>query len=202
MHPDGRFEWGDTAEMMEFVRQISFSTLFVAAPKGHFAFHVPVTVEDGRHVRFHVARRNRGTEALDGARGLLSCLGPDAYLSPDWYGTPDQVPTWNYVAVEAEGMLRRLEESEVVKQLDKLSAAHEARLAPKTPWTRAKMSPDRFEAMTKAILGFEMEVRELRGTRKLAQHKLAHERRGAIEGMAAAGAKEMAELMREAPPRL
>ena len=70
----------------------------------------------------------------------LSCLGPDAYISPDWYGTPDQVPTWNYLAVEAEGPLRRLDEDELTQLLDDLSAEHEARLAPKPAWTRAKMS--------------------------------------------------------------
>jgi transcriptional regulator len=29
--------------------------------------------------------------------------GPHAYVSPRWYGAgPDEVPTWNYVAVEVE----------------------------------------------------------------------------------------------------
>ena len=201
MHPNRRFEWTDRSEMIAFIEEISFCTLFVSSADGSFAFHLPVVVEDERRLRFHVARGNRGAAVLDGASALLSCLGPDAYLSPDWYGTPDQVPTWNYVAVEAEGPLRRLEQAELVDQLDRLGAVHEARLAPKTPWTRAKMTPGLFEGMTKGILGFEMRLDVLRGTRKLAQHKPPEELAGAIEGVAAAGQPELAELMREAAAR-
>ncbi len=111
-------------------------------------------------------------------------LGPDAYISPDWYGTDDQVPTWNYLAVEAEGPLRPLDETELVALLDDLSAAHEARLAPKPPWTRAKMTPGRFEGMLKAIVGYELAIEDLRGTRKLGQNKDEATRRAAAAGLA------------------
>ncbi len=182
--------------MLKFVADISFSTLFVAGEEGGFVFHVPVVVAGERQLRFHVAKSNRGAAALPGARAVLSCLGPDAYISPDWYETPDQVPTWNYVAVEAEGRLRQLDEAELAEQLDSLGAAEEARLAPKAPWTRAKMTPGRFEGMMKAILGFAMEIEALRGTRKLAQHKNPAEIEGAAAGVAAAGRPDMAALMR------
>jgi transcriptional regulator len=158
--------------------------------------HVPVTVEAPDRLRFHLARSNRAAPALDGSDVLLSCLGPDAYVSPDWYGTPDQVPTWNYLAVECEGTARRLGEDDLVAQLDRLSAAQESRLAPKTPWTRDKMTPGRFEAMLPAIACYEIQVRELRGTRKLGQNKKPSERDGALRGLEAAGCTDMAELMR------
>jgi transcriptional regulator len=111
-------------------------------------------------------------------------LGPDAYISPDWYGQEDQVPTWNYLAVEAEGPLRRLDEPELVALLDDLSAAHEARLAPKPAWTRAKMTPGRFEGMLKAIVGYELAIEALRGTRKLGQNKDDATLRAAAAGLA------------------
>ena len=81
------------------------------------------------------------------------------------------MPTWNYLAVELEGPVRRLDEAELAGLLDELSAEHEARLAPKPPWTRAKMSPGRFEGLLKAIAGFELQVEELRGTAKIDQDK-------------------------------
>jgi transcriptional regulator len=142
-----------------------------------------VVVAGADRIRFHVSRGNRAA-ALDGRRAILSCLGPDAYVSPDWYGTEDQVPTWNYVAVEAEGPLRRLDEAELAALLDDLGAAHEARLAPKPEWTRAKMSAGRFEAMLKAIIGYEVRIEDLRGTRKLGQTKSLAERTGAADGLA------------------
>jgi transcriptional regulator len=181
MHPNRAFAWHDRDELLGLVREVAFCTIFVDGPA---LVHAPVVVAGPDRLRFHVARGNPATPRLDGARALLSCLGPDAYVSPDWYGTVDQVPTWNYLAVEAEGPLRRLGEDELADQLDRLSAEHEARLAPKPAWTRAKMSPGRFERMLQAIVGFELGIEALRGTRKLGQNKREAERAGAVDGLA------------------
>ena len=196
MHPNRAFHWDDCGELLALLRRISFATIFVDGP---LVVHAPLVVAAPDRLRFHVARSNRAAASLDGARGLISCLGPDAYVSPDWYGTPDQVPTWNYLAVEAEGPLRRLDEHELVDLLDDLGVEHEARLAPKPPWTRAKLAQRRFEAMLKAIVGFELTVEALRGTRKLGQNKTAAERLAAADGLAPFH-REMAELMRLSSP--
>ena len=181
MHPNRVFAWEDRDAMLAFIDEIAFCTIFVDGP---MLVHAPVAVCSSDRLQFHVANRNRAVDLLEGRRGLLSCLGPDGYISPDWYGTDDQVPTWNYVTVEAEGPLRRLDETELTDLLDVLSAAHERRLAPKKPWTRDKMSPGRFDAMLKAITGFELGIEALRGTRKLGQHKKAAEQEGAAAGLA------------------
>lgn len=194
MHPNRTFDWQDREAMLGLMADIAFCTICVDGP---FVVHVPVALDPPDRLRFHIARSNRAAAALDGARAIVSCLGPNAYISPDWYGTPDQVGTWNYRTVEAEGSLRRLDEAELVALLDDLSDAHEARLAPKPPWTRAKMTPGRFEAMLKAIIGFEMRIEALRGTNKLGQHKSAAERQGTADGLAPFN-PTLAALMREA----
>lgn len=195
MHPSRAFAWDDREAMLAFVADVAFASIFVDGP---FVVHAPVVVHAPDRLRFHIARGNRAARALEGKRALLSCLGPDAYVSPDWYGTPDQVPTWNYVAVEAEGRLTRLGEAELIAQLDALAQAHEARLAPKPAWTRAKMDPQRFAGLLKAIVGYELAIEALRGTRKLGQNKNADEREGAAAGLAAAGRDGIAGLMRGA----
>jgi len=180
MHPNRGFAWEDREAMLAFVADIAFCTICIEGPA---LVHAPVIVAGPDRILFHVSRGNRAA-AMEGKRAIVSCLGPDAYISPDWYGSPDQVPTWNYLAVEAEGPLRRLDEAELARLLDDLSAAHEARLAPKPEWTRAKMSPGRFEAMLKAIIGYELSIETLRGTRKLGQNKKMEERIGAADGLA------------------
>jgi transcriptional regulator len=201
MHPHRRFAWTERDEILAFIADTAFCTLFASGADGPAAFHVPVVVAGPDKLRFHVSRANRGAPALDGgAHVLLSCLGPDAYISPDWYGTPDQVPTWNYVAAEAEGPVRRLSEEALVALLDDLSAAHEARLAPKPPWTRAKMSPGRLEGLLKAIVAYELTIDALRGTRKLGQNKNAEEQAGAVAGLRGAGREDMAEAMEHPSP--
>lgn len=181
MHPNRAFAWQDREAMLAFVGEISFCTICIDGP---FVVHAPVAVDAPDRIRFHVARGNRAAAALEGKNAIVSCLGPDAYVSPDWYCVPDQVPTWNYLAVEAEGPLRRMAQEELARLLDDLSAAHEARLAPKPAWTRAKMSPGRFEAMLEALIGYELTIEALRGTRKLGQHKSEAERIAAADGLA------------------
>ena len=190
MHPNRAFAWEDRAAMLALVADVAFCTICVDGPA---LVHAPVVVAAPDRLRFHVARSNRAA-ALEGKRAIVSCLGPDAYISPDWYGLADQVPTWNYLSVEAEGPLRRLDEAELADLLDALGAAHEARLAPKRAWTRAKMTPGRFEAMLRAIAGYELAIEELRGTRKLGQHKPA-QAEAAADGLAPFN-PTMAALMR------
>jgi transcriptional regulator len=106
------------------------------------------------------------------------------------------VPTWNYVAVELEGPVRTLEQDALVRLLDNLSAEQEARLAPKPPWTRAKMSEGRFEGLLKSISGFEMQVAAWRGTAKVDQDKPQEVRTRIADALAERGEREMAATMR------
>ncbi len=162
--------------------------------------HAPVT-RHGDALRFHVARHNRAAAHLDaahldGATALLCVVPVDGYVSPNWYAVPgDQVPTWNYVAIEIEGLLRRLDEGELVEQLDELARVHEPRVNPGAPWTRAKMDPARFRAMLAGIRGFELCPTMVRGTTKLSQNKTPADRAGVVAGMEAAGNRAMAAAM-------
>ncbi len=196
MHPNKMFAWTERDELLAFIEDAAFSTIVCNAGGRLRVVHVPVTVEAPDRLRFHISRSNAAAPFLDGAEVLLSCLGPDAYVSPDWYGSPDQVPTWNYVSAECEGIARMVGEEALAAQLDRLSEVHEAKLAPKRPWTRAKMTPGRFEAMAKAIHCFEIEIRELRGTRKLGQNKKGAERDAMLAGLEGAGQAELARVTR------
>ena len=106
------------------------------------------------------------------------------------------MPTWNYVAIEMEGTARRLDDTELVAQLDTLSANHEARVGANPPWTRDKMQPALFSRMTGAITGFEMRIAAWRPTIKLSQNKSPDERARVIEGIEATGHGALAQLMR------
>src|SRR3954464_861601 len=106
MHPNGKFHIEDRAAMTALVRELGFGVLFVAAAEGLGAVHVPV-VMDGDRLRFHISRGNRVHGALaGGGTALFVATGPHAYISPEYYGLEDRVPTWNYVAVELEGPVR------------------------------------------------------------------------------------------------
>lgn len=153
---------------------------------------------------FHVARHNPLVKLADGAASwVLAVTGPNTYVSPDWYVSPDQVPTWLYQAVHLTGPVRRLSDHELGLHVDALSAKFENRLLPKKPWTSGKMTPGRLDAMKKAIVGLKMAVEEVEGSFKLNQHKSEADYTalaGVLAAQAESGGQEIAHLMRQARP--
>jgi transcriptional regulator len=197
MHPDPRFRPGRDDLAATIVREIGFAAIFAATPDGPRVAHAPVALnDDATALQFHLSRGNGLTKHLDGQDALVVVQGPDAYVSASWYAAADQVPTWNYVAVEMEGRARRLGDDELVAQLDALSALHEARVGADPPWTRDKMNSAQFSRMTGAITGFELRIAAWRPTIKLSQNKSADERARVAAGLDATGHGALAQLMR------
>ena len=194
MHPNRGFEWTDPREMLGFAAERAFAHVFTASDAGLFVVHVPILVRNGR-IWFHIARRNRIAGEVDGRRLLVSVSGREAYHSANWYVSDNQVPTWHYEAVEIEGPARRLGDDELVELLDLLSERMEGLHSPEAPWTRAKMEPGRFEAMTRAIVGFELEPEAIRGTRKFNQHKTGEDLAATIAGQRGAGREDIVEAI-------
>jgi transcriptional regulator len=134
-------------------------------------------------VRFHLARANPLAGIEDGAELKLSIMAVHAYISPDWYSTPGQVPTWNYVAVEGGGRVRRLAADGLKLLLADLAAQEEGALAPKRAWTMERVPPERLEFLLKAIAGFELPLERLEGKAKLSQNRARADREGAIAAL-------------------
>ena len=151
---------------------------------------------------FHVARHNPLIKLADGTTPwLLAVSGADTYVSPDWYVSPDQVPTWLYQVVHLTGTVRTLSDDELAEQIETLSAKFEDRLLPKKPWVSSKMTAGRLEALKKAIVGMVMTVDEIEGSFKLNQHKSDADYTALTEALAEqpeADSRVIAGLMREA----
>lgn len=187
-----------------FLSERGFGTLIAMGVEYPMAAHVPFLfspVDGGGWIELHVARANPIHDIIAGnPHVLLACAGPDAYVSPDWYGSPNQVPTWNYVAVHATGRARIMDKDWLPPHLERLSAAFEA-WHPKTPWTMQKVDPQRIAAMVNAIVGITIEVEAIEGNWKLGQHKGRDDHEGAVAGLRATGvpgSMAVAELMDEA----
>ena len=198
MHPNRAFDWQDREQMLAFAGERAFAHIFASPSEELFVVHAPVLVTDRGSLLFHVARRNRIAEHLPNRRVLISIAGREAYQSANWYVSDNQVPTWHYEAVEIEGQARSLSDDELVDLLDRLSDRFEGIVSPERPWTRAKMEPGKFEAMTKAIVGLEVVPSEVRGTRKFNQHKSAEDLAATIAGQKSAGRDDIVQAISEA----
>lgn len=206
MHPNPTFRKTPDARSLAFVRTRAFGTVVVNGANGPMLAHVPVLLsEDAKTVDLHLVRSNPILRATP-CDAVISVVGPDGYVSPDWYGVEDQVPTWNYVAVHLRGALRLLEEGDMRDMrdmLDRQSADAEVHLAPKPIWQTAKMTAAVRDRMMRQILPCRMEIGDVQSTWKVSQNKPDDVRLRAAAGMERAGlrpdAPEMAALMRHPP---
>jgi transcriptional regulator len=166
----------DRAAALAFAAARGFGTVCAWDGAKPIASALPFCLDYGNdgtpRLAFHMARHNPLLKLADGhANWVMAVNGADAYVSADWYASPDQVPTWLYQAVHLTGSVRVLSDDELGPHLDVLSAKFENWLLPKPPWTSAKMTAGRLEAMKKAIVGVVMSVDEVEGSFKLNQHK-------------------------------
>ncbi len=200
MHPNPIFRSNDHAKSLSFAAKRGFGTLSVNGEHGPLAAHLPfVFNQDRSKLAFHMLRSN--PVARSPGPALLAVSGPDAYISPDWYGVPEQVPTWNYVAVHLRGTLRVLPPEALEPHLRALSGAFERRLLPKPVWDLDKVSPAARAKMMRMLVPAELDITHVDATWKLGQNKPAAAVQGAAEALktSAIGAEiaALAALMEE-----
>ncbi|MEI9993816.1 MAG: FMN-binding negative transcriptional regulator [Rhizomicrobium sp.] len=188
MYRPPAFAVDDPAMLRDFIRANPFAVVMLAQADRVAIAYAPVVLDrDGQRLRFHLAAGNPVARAADGARLRLSFLGAHAYVSPDWYRSQGMVPTWNYSAVEAEGIARKTDVAELRALLDELSAAEEALLLPKAPWIADKVGEARMAALLNAIAGFEVTLESFAGKFKLSQNLKPEDFAGALDGLEARG---------------
>ena len=207
MHANPTYRGASRERNLQFARNRGFGVLAAgdgSADGSPLLSHIPfIVTEGGGAVHGHLVRSNPMAKVLIAGerKAVLSVSGPDAYISPDWYGGPaDQVPTWNYVAVHLRGTLRLRSESTLRSHLEALSSRFEEELRPKPPWRITKVAPERLAALMRAIVPIELVVESVDGTWKLSQNKADAMRLGAAEHVATEGLGQdsalLAELMR------
>ena len=200
MHPNPAFRKTAADRNLAFARARGFGVLSVNGPDGPLMAHVPFLLsDDGTTADLHLARSNAVIAAGLPAQAVLAVMGPDAYISPDWYGVEDQVPTWNYIAVHLRGTLVQLPDDAMDGHVNALSDTFEARLAPKPIWKSTKMGDGVMDRMKRMILPFRLQITTVDGTWKLNQNKPTAARAGVIAALDAQGgaAADIAQAMRD-----
>lgn len=183
MHPNPVFHDATSEKNLEFALERGFGTLAINGDDGPLMSHVPfILSEDRNFIEMHLLRSNPIARALaTQQKAIISITGPDGYISPDWYEAENLVPTWNYVSVHLRGSLEQMADSTLKSVLDRLSAANEAKLLPKTPWKSDKVEPEALTRMLRMLVPCRMSVTDIDGTWKLGQNKPTDARRNAAK---------------------
>ncbi len=171
------------AQALEFAAKRGFGSLCINGADGPLIAQVPFIRSDGA-LDFHLARANAVARKGDGEKAVFVVTGPDGYISPDWYGVDDMVPTWNYVSVEVRGTLELLPPEALRAHLVALSAAFEQRLLPKPVWTLDKVNDAALAKMLRMIVPARLRIETVNATIKLGQNKPELARLNAAQAVA------------------
>lgn len=113
--------------------------------------------------------------------------GADAYVSPSYYPSKADdlrtVPTWNYLAVHAHGLVEVIEEGpRLLDIVSRLTDRHEQGRT--DPWKVTDAPTDYIQGMLRAIVGIRLPIDRLQGARKLSQNRSAQDIEGVRTGLA------------------
>ena len=178
--------------LCEAIRTIKLAALVTLEGEYHVT-HLPVVMreQDGAVVLdMHVAKPNpHWSLALERRIPSIAIFqGPQAYVSPSWYASKKEhgkvVPTWNYIAVHAHGMLETVTDGAwLAEHLHDLTQANEQGRA--HPWEVSDAPADYIRNLSRAIVGLRLHVSRLEGSWKMIQHRSEGDRHGTIDGLRA-----------------
>ena len=169
----------ERAAIARLVHDHPFAVLVTPASPEPWISHVPLLLVAGCEPHGmligHVARANPHWRHANGVESIAVFHGPHAYVSPSWYREPAQaVPTWNFIAVHAHGMLEIVESpTEARGVLDALVQRFEG--GRPAPWTFAMPEKQR-DALVGAIVAFKMRIKRLDAKFKLSQNRSRDDR--------------------------
>jgi transcriptional regulator len=170
-----------------FIDKYNFGQLIVASVEGlyitHLPFHLNRTLSTSGSLLCHVAKANPIWKNINKAKIAAVFTGPHAYISPRWYSSENQVPTWNYSAVYIEGHAKILDSKDLTTLLYQLTEKEETLVPNPVKWVPTEVKHDKYISMSKAIVGIEIEIINITGKLKMSQNRLPKDRQGAIAGL-------------------
>ncbi|MCL2912815.1 FMN-binding negative transcriptional regulator [Shewanella corallii] len=185
MHVPEKWQMNGTDEIHDFIRTHGFGALI--SPDFE-ASHLPLLLradEGEQGVLYgHFARANRHWKTAVG-RVLVIFSGPHSYISPTWYKSSPAVPTWNYAAVHAVGVLELTDDATTMQMLDKTVSKYEPEL---------EIPAEYKDKLSKGIVGFKITIETLQGNEKLGQHRSAADQAGVAQALCLSDSLESQQL--------
>jgi transcriptional regulator len=200
MYVPSHFKEEQTAALHAMMQSTGLATIVSMSSRGLYASHAPLLLDSaaGPHGRLigHLARSNPHWRLVDSAvETLVIFQGADGYISPSYYATKREtgkvVPTWNYSAVHAYGVLEIIDDAEAVHDIvDRLTQRYEAPRA--APWAVSDAPKSFVQDMLRGIVGIALTITRLEGKVKMSQNRPPADQAGVIDGLRADGAPALA----------
>ena len=184
------FKQHNIQALYAFIQEHSLATIVNCTEKGMLANHIPVILiqrGDKTFLQGHVAKVNdMWKQHLPNTDILAIFQGPEAYISPSWYPSKQldgkAVPTWNYSSVHVSGAISFSHDKHwLIQHLTALSNHNEKEMP--EPWHISDAPTDYIDKMLGAIVGFEIDIKNIIGQSKMSQNQSLDNQKGVIQGL-------------------
>ena len=170
MYVPKHFEPSKPADRL--IEEVCFGTLVEYIDGTLYAAHIPLHFDKDRKWAYgHLAKTNElaAKWVLEESKNdaLFIINGPSAYISSSWYAT-EEVPTYNYTAIQVKGSRRLRNRVETDDDLKRLVDYYEQK-EPKG-LTYDTYSPKTL-LQSKGVVGFSLEIKSIRAIEKLSQNR-------------------------------
>jgi len=182
MHIAERFRPAHTDDVFHFINTHRFGTLVTHTAGGFDATPLPWVAEreQGQLILWaHLASANLQLQQVHG-NVLIVFTGVNGYISPRILPTPHSAPTWNYIAVHAQGRCEVLNETNTELAVEKLVMAMENGRT--SPWSTVEMGPRR-EKLMRHVTGVRVVVDTVEAKFKLGQNESDVDLRAIMESL-------------------
>ena len=177
MYTPAAFVVTDLPKLHAAIEAYSFAVL-VSPGEELIASHLPLLLDrdSGPYGTLigHMARANPQWQSAAGRPVLAIFSGPHAYISPTWYEAANVVPTWNYVAVHAHGILEPVEDRRALTDIVQRTVEVYERSMPR-PWSFDPSGEFAYRLLD-MIVGFRIDIERIEGKWKLSQNHAAERR--------------------------
>jgi transcriptional regulator len=180
-----------------------FAQLVSHQPSGLLVTPLPLIYDEPSHSLIgHVSRANPHWHA-DGAESVAIFVGPDTYISPNFYATKTEtgkvVPTWNYEVLNVYGRLVVHDDPVWVLDLvTKLTNRHEAGRS--EPWQVTDAPESYTQSQLRGIVGIEVVIAKVEGKSKMSQNQPDRNRAGVVVGLRESDARAISSSPTVSPP--
>lgn len=138
------------------------------------ATQVPVFIEDindRKLLRGHIMRNTDHHKAfIQNKNVLVVFTGHHTYVSGTWYSNPHTPSTWNYMSVHIKGVISFLDDEALIDVL-RMTTLHFENNNHKSETIYDNLPSDYTQKLMKAIVAFEIEVKEIDTVFKLSQDR-------------------------------
>lgn len=191
MYNPKHFQEHDQTRLIQLIRAYPFATILSYPHNDHPRInHFPVICKSDNPncdtLIGHMAKMNpQWKDFVTNPKCTMLIHGPNTYITPTWYKSGCDVPTWNYAVAHLHGEIQLIEDYESQIHILKAMSAHFEKSNP-NPW-QFELPPDLSnpKALTASIVSFEFKIQKAETKFKLSQNRSVEDQLGVRDGLKA-----------------